>query len=170
MYNEYSYASPIVVIEIISRSRWSSCCVRTWMDDSLVAMRTGFLLQQSIFNNMKNSYFLKLKLDQIHRIGLCCELNYEAIVSWSDCIRSTGDFGHTDIIFSYSPLIHPSQKHKCEHPEQDVHWESYTWHAQWKQPRGAWENNFEHEMGQILIKWNFWFYKLIPKIFNYILF
>lgn len=34
----------------------------------------------------------------------------------------------------------------------------------------AWENNFEHEMGQILIKWNFWFYKLIPKVFNYILF
>lgn len=38
----------------------------------LVAVRTGFLLQQSLFNNMKNSYFLKLKLDQIHRTGLYC--------------------------------------------------------------------------------------------------
>lgn len=68
---------------------------------------------------MKNSYFLKLKLDQIHRIGSVVtlggtckriftrnELSYVAIVSRIDCIRSTGDFGHTDIIFSYSPLIH----------------------------------------------------------------
>lgn len=68
----YTYGLPTVVIEIISCSRSFSCCVRTWMDESLVVMRTGFLLQQSIFNNMKNSYFLKLKLVQIHRIGLYC--------------------------------------------------------------------------------------------------
>lgn len=65
MYNEYSYALPIVVIEIISRSRCKN------MDGWLFG-GDGFLLQQSVFNNMKNSYFLKLKLDQIHRIGLCC--------------------------------------------------------------------------------------------------